>query len=131
MTKFECKELSISDLEFGCEITFSENPDTDESSEELTVDEILAFTGQYIMLQRTYAENGFEDDYYYYFESSDFDKSCELEDFKIELSRERFVININNEMFEVETNVEKIEFENLKLVLTKIINGKGNLIIED
>ena len=130
MTKFECKELSISDLEFGCEITFSEKPDTDELSKELTVDEILASAGKYIMLQRTYAEDEFEDDYYY-FESSEFDKSCELEDFKIELSRERFVININNEMFEVETNVEKIEFENLKLVLTKIINGKGNLIIED
>jgi hypothetical protein len=128
MIKFECKELSINDLEFGCEITFSENSDT-ESSEELTVDEILASTEQYIMLQRTYAEDEFEDDYY--FESSDFDKSCELEDFKIELSRERFAININNEMFEAEINVEKIEFENLKLALTKIINGKGNLIIED
>lgn len=130
MTKFECKELSISDLEFGCEITFSENLGTHESSEELTVDEILASTEQYIMLQRTYAEDEFEDDYYY-FESSDFEKSCELEDFKIELSRERFVININNEMFEVEIKVKELEFENLKLALAKIINGKGKLIIED
>lgn len=130
MTKFECKELSISDLEFGCEITFSENPDTNESSEELTVDEILASTKQYIMLQRTYAEDEFDDDDYY-FESSDFVKSCELEDFKIELSRERFAININNEMFEAKINVDKIEFEQLKLVLTKIINGKGDFIIED
>jgi hypothetical protein len=130
MTKFECKELLISDLEFGCEITFSANSDTDKSSEELTVDEIQASAQQYIMLQRTYAEGEFEDDYYY-FESSDFDKSCELENFKIELSRDKFAININNEMFEAEINVGHIEFENLKLVLAKIINGKDNLIFED
>jgi hypothetical protein len=130
MTKFECKELSISDLEFGCEITFSEKPDTYEPSNELTVDEILASSGQYIMLQRTYAEDEFEDDYYY-FESSDFDKSCELEDFKIELTHAKFVITIDNEIFETKINVEELEFENLKIVLSKIINGKGNLIIND
>ena len=130
MTKFECKELSISDLEFGCEITFSEKPDTCESSNELSVAEILASSGQYIMLQRTYAEDEFEADYYY-FESSDFDKSCELEDFKIELTRLQFLLTIGKEVFETQINVEEIEFENLKLVLTKIINGKGNLIIRD
>ena len=130
MTTFECKELSISDLEFGCEITFSEKPDTCESSNELSVAEILASSGQYIMLQRTYAEDEFESDYYY-FESSDFDKSCKLENFKIELTRSKFVISIDNKIFETKINIEELEFENLKIVLSKIINGKGNLIIND
>lgn len=130
MTKFNCKELSINDIEFGCTITFSEKTETYDPTKELIVDEIVASSGQYIMLQRTYGEDEFEDDYYY-FESSDFDKSCELEDFKIELSRAQFVITIDKEMFETQINVEEIEFENLKLVLTKIINGKGNIIIRD
>ncbi len=130
MTKFDCKELSISDIEFGCTITFSEKTETYDPTKDLTVDEIITSSGQYIMLQRTYGEDEFEDDYYY-FESSDFDKSCELEDFKIELSRAQFVITIDKEMFETQINVEEIEFENLKLVLTKIINGKGILIIKD
>jgi hypothetical protein len=128
--KFDCKELSISDIEIGCTITFSEKAEIYDSTKELTVDEIIASSGQYIMLQRTYGEDEFEDDYYY-FESSDFDKSYELEDFKIELSREQFVITIDTEIFETKINVEEQEFENLKLALAKIINGKGNLIIRD
>jgi hypothetical protein len=130
MIKFECKDLSISDIEFGCTITFSEKVETSDPTKELTVEEIIASSGQYIMLQRTYGEDEFEDDYYY-FEPSDFDKSCKLEDFKIELSRTQFAITINKEIFETQITVEELEFENLKLVLTKIINGKGNLIISD
>ena len=130
MIKFECKELSISDFEFGCTITFSEKAETHDSTKEMTVDEMIASSGQYIMLQRTYGEYEFEDDYYY-FESSDFDKSCKLDDFKIELSRTQFVMTINKEIFETQITVEELEFENLKLVLTKIINRKGNLIISD
>jgi hypothetical protein len=122
--------LSISDIGFGCTITFSEKTETYDPTKDLTVDEIIASSGQYIMLQRTYAEDEFEDDYYY-FESSDFDKSCELEEFKIELTRAKFVISIDNEIFETKINVEELEFENLKIVLSKIINGKGNLIIND
>jgi hypothetical protein len=130
MMKFDCKELSISDIEFGCTITFSEKAQNYEPTNELTFDEIINSSGQYIMLQRTYGEDEFEDDYCY-FETNDFDKSCELEDFKIELFREQFILTIDKGIFRTEIHVDELEFENLKQVLTKIVNGKGKLIIMD
>ena len=55
--KFDCREISIDDVEFGCAITFSEKIDLGETEEELTIDEILDSIGTYLMLQRTYAED--------------------------------------------------------------------------
>ena len=111
--KFSCKEISIDDEDLGCTISFSENVDNDGFEKERTIDEIMDTIGQYITLQRTYPEDEFEKDYYS-FESSDFDKSGELVDFKIDLYR-------------TQINVDDQKFENLKVVLTKIANGKGQL----
>ena len=56
----------------------------DEFNIEKSVKEIMNSLQPYIMLQRTYGEDDFEEDFYY-FETIDFDKSEELKDFTIEI----------------------------------------------
>lgn len=124
--KFSCKEISINDEDLGCTISFSENIDNDEFEKERSIDEIMASIGQYITLQRTYPEDDFQKDSYS-FESSDFDKSGELVDFQIDLYRAQFVMTFNKELYEIQINVDDQKFENLKVALTKIANGKGQL----
>lgn len=124
--KFDCKELSISDEEFGCTIFFSEIEDKENFENDHSYDKIMASLGLYISLQRTYPESEFESDYYY-FESSDFDKSGELNDFDIELSRKLFTMNFEGETYEIQIDVNYQKFEHLKLILAKIANGKGQI----
>lgn len=124
--KFRCKEISINDEELGCTITFSENIENEESVENKTIDEIMNSIGQYITLQRTYPENKHKRDYYY-FESSDFEKSGELKNFKIDISPNQFSMNLDHEVYEIEIGVTKIKFEEIKQVLSKIANGRGQI----
>jgi hypothetical protein len=124
--KFNCKEISISDEEFGCTLTLSENKDDGISELEMTTEEIFNSIGRYVMLQRTYPEDRFEEDYYY-FESSDFDKSGELNDFEINLSRKVFQMTLGNEIIEIQIGVDDSVYENLKQIIKKISNGKGKI----
>ena len=124
--KFNCKEISISDEEFGCTLTLSENKDDGISELEMTTEEIFNSIGRYVMLQRTYPEGRFEEDYYY-FESSDFDKSGELIDFEINLSRKVFQMTLENEIIEIQIDVDDRVYENLKQIIKKISNGKGKI----
>ena len=128
--KFNCKEISISDEEFGCTLTFSEKEDNGSFEIGMTIDEIMASTGQYILLQRTYPEDEYESDYYY-LETSNPDKSGELKDFSIHLYRTRFLMTYNNETFEIGINTNDEEFESLKKILEKLTNKRGQLIIHD
>jgi hypothetical protein len=128
--KFICKEIQMENQEFGCTITFSENMDNDICEEKLTFDEIIDSIGTYIMLQRTYAEDELEEDYCY-FESSDPEKSGELENFEINLSRNQFVLNFEKEVYEIELNLETKIFEKLKENLKIITCAKGQLIFID
>ena len=127
--KFECKEISISDEEFGCTVTLSENKEMNDFEKEQTVDEIMNSIGQYIILQRTYAEDEFEKDYYY-FETIDFDKSGELNDFKITLTQTEFILTYENEKYEIQINPDREVFDELKKVLLKITEHKGKLNIQ-
>jgi hypothetical protein len=124
--KFDCKEISIDDEEFGCAITFSENIDLGETEQKLTVDEIINSIGTYVMLQRTYDEDELEEDFYY-FESSESEKSGEIEEFEINLSRNQFVLFFENEMYEIQLHLDNQTFEKLKIVLKKIAYKKGKI----
>jgi hypothetical protein len=128
--KFICKEIQMENQEFGCTITFSENMDHDICEEKLTFDEIIDSIGTYIMLQRTYAEDELEEDYCY-FESSDPEKSGELENFEINLSRNQFVLNFEKEVYEIQLNLGNKIFEKLKENLKIITSEKGQLIFID
>lgn len=126
--KFVCKEISISDEEFGCTVTLSENKDDNEFENQKTVDEIMDSIGQYLMLQRTYGEDEFEEDYYY-FESSDFDKSGELDEFEITLTENKFILTINNDKYEIQIHPNDQEWTELKTAIKRIAEHKGQLNI--
>jgi len=128
--KFICNEIQMGNQEFGCTITFSENMNNGISEEKLTFDEIIDSIGTYIMLQRTYAEDEFEEDYCY-LESSDPEKSGEIENFEINLSRNQFVLNFEKEVYEIELNLDTKIFEKLKENLKIITCEKGQLIFID
>lgn len=127
--KFNCKEISISDEEFGCTVTLSENDEKYGHEKEQTVEEIMNSLGQYIMLQRTYAEDEFEEDFYY-FETSDFDKSGELNDFKITLTETEFILTFENEKYEIQITPDRRVYEELKKALIKVTEQKGKLFIQ-
>jgi hypothetical protein len=124
--KFECKEISIVDEELGCTVSFRENKDSYDYENEQSINQILSSIGQYILLQRTYPEDEFEKDYYY-FESSESDKSGKLIDFTIDLCRTQFVMALNKELYEIQLNIDDPTFEKLKTVLTIITNGREQL----
>ena len=131
--KFYCQHISISDDEFGCSISLSES--RDEYNEEyadkilkMSPSEVAESTGRYILIRRNFPEDEFEKDYYY-FETSDHAGSGELENFKIELHPTRFLMHRDIEIYDIDIKPSKKEFAELKKVLTKILNGWGELII--
>lgn len=128
--KFKCREISINDDEFGCTVSLSDNTEPNNFEKEWTVDEIISSLGQYVMLQKTYAENEFEQDYYY-FETSNFDKSGELKDFEITLTQTKFILNIDNDKYEIQINPDRQVFEELKEALKKLVENKGTLTVKN
>ena len=128
--KFVCKEISISDEEFGCTLTLSETEDDGIAQMNMTTVELMNSSGQYLMLQRTYPEDEFEKDYYY-METADPDKSGVLKEFSISLFRTQFVMTFDKEIFEININIDDQKFENLKHIINKITNKKGQLNIHD
>ena len=125
---FVCNEISISDEEFGCTVTFSEQEEGNDFENQKTVDEIMDSIGQYVMLQRTYGEDEFEEDYYY-LETSDFEKSGELDDFDIILTETKFVLTTETDKYEIQIHPDRQIFDDLKSVLSKITECKGKLNI--
>ena len=123
---FECKEISINDEEFGCTVSLSDKEEENNYTGEQTVNEIMDSLGQYVMLQRTYAEDEFEEDYYY-FETNDFDKSGELNDFEIFLTETEFTLTVENDKYEIQIDLDRQVFNDLKNALLKITEHKGKL----
>ena len=126
--KLECKEISISDDEFGCTIEFRQEKEEFDGNIKKSAKEILASIKPYILLQRTYRGEEFEEDYYY-FETLDFNKAGELKNFTIDIYRKKILIARNNEIYEIAINSNNIEFENLKRSLGRIANKEGQLHI--
>ena len=126
--KLDCKEISISDDELACTIEFSEEKEKYELYIERPVQEILASMKPYILIQRSYSEDEFEEDYCY-FETLDFDKAGDLKDFTIDVFRKKILITYNNEIFEITIHAKDKKFENLKTALKKIANKEGQLRI--
>jgi hypothetical protein len=128
--KLDCKEISINDGELGCEVTFSENEDLGSTIENLSFKEIINSIGRYLLLQRTYPEDDFGRDNYY-FETHDENLCGELEDFEIVLSRQSFELKFDSEIVEISINPSDKEFADLRHVLPIIIDKRGVLIINE
>lgn len=114
--QFKCKDLSISDEPFGCTITFSGNEEVNEDN-------------KYLMLQRTYAEDDFETDYYY-IESSEQENSGELSDCRIELNRNNFKIEWKSSTIDIKLKEDSVEHKKLITAIKKVIKGIGNLDVK-
>ena len=124
--KFTCKKISISDERFGCTLTLSDEEDNIDV-ENMTTEELMNSSKQYILLQRTYREDKFEKDHYY-IETSVPNKTGKLEEFSVNLFRTQFIMTWENEIFKIDINVDDKIFENLKRILIKITNKKGQVI---
>jgi len=125
---FKCKELTISDEYLGCTITFSDSIEQ-EFYETHDYDEINE-NEKYLMLQRTYPEDEFENDYYT-IELSDFEKSGELKEFKIKLDRNIFKIEWDTKKAEIELDIDNKEYDRLVKALKIVTNNRGQLIINE
>jgi hypothetical protein len=126
---FNCKEISLIDDEFSCTVTLSEYEENNNFDINMTVDEIMDSIGQYILLERTYGEDEFDEDYYY-FESSEFEKSGDLDDFEIILTENQFVLIKGIEKNEIQIHPSNQIFDDLKNALLKITKQKGKLKIQ-
>ncbi len=126
--KFYCNEIQIEDGEFGCTLTFNEDEYDYEKEMRKSTKELMNSTQNYILLQRTFPEGNFEDDYYY-FEPSDFDKACELKDFIIDLHPTSFELTLNGDFYQVQFKEDNNKFELIKSALEIITNGRGTLTI--
>jgi len=128
--KFDCKEISISDEELGLQVTFSENEDLGPESENMSINKIIESIGRYLLLQRSYPEDDFERDNYYY-ETDDENICGDLTDYEMVLSRNSFELKFPIEKIEIIINPTEKEYSELKRVLPILINKKGKLIIND
>ncbi len=129
--EFDCKEISINDEEFGCTVTFSEDPDDGLSQMNMSIKEIMeSTTGQYLLLQRTYPEDELETDYYY-LETSNPDKLGELKNFDIDLYRTRFLMKFQDDLYDLSIHISDNKFEKLKKALKIITYKRGKLITHD
>jgi len=128
--KINCIEISISDEELGCQVTFSEKKDLGEESANMTVQEIIDSIGRYLLIQRSYPEFEDESDYIY-FETHDEEFSGELSDYEMVLSREQFELKLIDGKIEVLINPTDKEYSELKKILPILTNKTGKFIIND
>ncbi len=128
--KLNCIEISINDDDLGCQVTFSENKSLGEESANMTTSEIIESIGRYLLLQRSYPEDEFDSNNYY-FETHNEDLCGDLIDYQMKLSRTFFELEIQSERIEVSINPTEKEFIELKKVLTILTDKKGKLIIND
>lgn len=128
--KINCIEISISDEELGCQVTFSEKKDLGENAPNITTQEIIDSIGRYLLIQRSYPELKDESDYIY-FETHNEEFAGELSDYEMVLSRERFELKIIDEKIEVIINPTDKEYTELKKTLPILTNKTGKLIIYD
>lgn len=94
----------------------------------MSTEELITSLKPYILLQISYGEDEFEEDYYY-IETPDFDKAGKLKDFTIDMYKNRILIIHDSEKYEINININGVEFENLKIALIKIANKDGQFKI--
>ncbi len=128
--KLNCIEIRINDEEFGCQVTFSEKKDLGAESENMSVNEIIESIGRYLLLQRSYSEDDFDNDYIYY-ETQDENFAGKLTDYEMVLSKKCFELKFKHGKIEVLINPTEKEYSKLKEMLPILINNNEKLIIND
>lgn len=113
---FKCEELTISDEELGCTITFSDSKSSDDQFK--TVEEIMNSEEKYLLIQRTYPEDDDDVDNYH-IESSETDVELLSDDIEmtVALGRKRFKIEWPGAHLEIGLSLTDMEFDSLKEIL--------------
>jgi hypothetical protein len=114
---FTCEELTISDdPDFGCTITFSDTKDKG-YDENQTIDEIINSNEKYFLIQRSYPEEQYENDFY----------SIETTESDVELGYlDKILIDLSHDNIKFQWSGDKVEI-GLKLNETDIIHLRNIL----
>ena len=108
---FKCVELSITDdPDFGCTIRFSDTKDK-EYDENQTIEEMMTSNDKYFLIQRSYPEDLYENDFYS-IETSESDIELSyLDKILIELNEDNIKINWSGDRVEIGLNLEENEIK--------------------
>ena len=126
---FKCKQLSITtDPDFGCTIEFSDTKD--QNDENKTVEELMHPTKKYLLIQRSYPEEEFENDWYT-IESSEIDIDYNQKDnMYVKLNQNEFEIYCSGVTINVSINLNDEEFSKLDMTLRTIFKDKVVILKE-
>ncbi len=121
---FKCIELTITDdPNFGCTIQFSDTKDKG-YDENQTIDEIINSKDKYFLIQRSYPEDLYENDFYH-IETSESDTELGyLDKILIELSKDTIKLQWSGDKVEIGLNVEEMEILHLIKMLKKRFKKK-------
>jgi len=113
---FKCKHLSITDdPDFGCTLEFSDSEDI--NNEHARIEDLLHPKDKYLLLQRSYPEDEYENDWYTV-ESSESDIELSQKDkIIIKLRPHVFTISWPGEQLSIGLNLLDKEFLRLKKIL--------------
>ena len=116
---FKCVDLKINDdPDFGCTIQFSETKDK-EYGENQTIEELMTSNEKYFLIQRSYPEDLYENDFYY-IETSESDvELSNLDKIIIEFSEDSIDIQWSGDRVEIGLNVEGKVIKLLRKILKK------------
>ncbi len=110
---FNCEELTINDdPDFGCTIKFSDSKETD--NEFTPIEELLHPKDKYLLIQRSYPEDEYENDWYTV-ESSESDISLSYKDnIYVRLRKDLIEINWSGEQLKIVLSLPDKEYRNLE-----------------
>jgi hypothetical protein len=114
---FICEELSITDdPDFGCTIQFSDTKDSG-YVENQSIDELINSDKKYFLIQRSYPEELYENDFYH-IETSESDTELGFCDkLVIQLNRDKIKIQWCGDMVEIGLKLDERESSRLRKTL--------------
>jgi len=120
---FKCKQLNIiDDPDFGCTIEFSNT--IDEHKEDLTIEELINPTKKYLLIQRSYPELEFENDWYT-IETSETDIDFSQKDnMYVKLSQKEFEIYCSGVTIVIGLKLSDKEYSKLNKILRTRFKNK-------
>jgi hypothetical protein len=121
---FSCIELMITDdPDFGCTIQFSDTMDKG-YDENQTINELINSKEKYFLIQRSYPEDLYENDFYH-IETSETDTELgDSDKILIELSKDKIKIQWSGDKVEIGLNIEENEVLHLRKMLKKRFKEK-------
>lgn len=116
---FKCVELKIADdPNFGCTIQFSDTKDK-EYDENQIIEEMMTSNDKYFLIQRSYPEDLYENDFYHIETSESNVELSYMDKILIEFSEDNIEIQWSGDKVKIGLNVEENEIKLLRKILKK------------